>query len=152
MIKTINFRVDRYLFFMLLFSAEMWNASTSLYLLLLLIWWSNKIRSIAFLLSTFAMFTNTLALAYTLHSSFIENSRRTQYTIVLFTVGGIVDWPFSLEIAIPFVLEELFVRGADCIPSKKWTAWFLARVVRLFSASARAALLFVGVAVRLLEN
>ncbi|EJC98743.1 asparagine-linked glycosylation 9 protein isoform a [Fomitiporia mediterranea MF3/22] len=125
--ETINFRVGRYMLFMLMFSAGMWNAST------------------AFLPSSFAMFSNILAFSYSLHPPSVSNSRRTLYSTVLFGMGAIVGWPFALAIAIPFVFEELFVYGADRVPSEKRTAWFLARVVRLFTAGACAALLFIPV-------
>ncbi|KAL5535984.1 ALG9 [Sanghuangporus sanghuang] len=125
--ETINFRVSRYMFFALLFSAGMWNAST------------------AFLSSTFAMFTNTLAFSYALHPPSTENSRRTLCATLLFATGAIVGWPFSLALAIPFVLEELFIYGMDRVAPGKWRAWFFARVVRLFTAGAFAALLFIPV-------
>ncbi|OCB89039.1 asparagine-linked glycosylation 9 protein isoform a [Sanghuangporus baumii] len=107
-------------------NAGMWNAST------------------AFLSSTFAMFTNTLAFSYALHPPSTENSRRTLCATFLFATGAIVGWPFSLALAIPFVLEELFIYGTDRVAPGKWRAWFFARVVRLFTAGAFAALLFVG--------
>ncbi|KAI5122384.1 hypothetical protein M0805_004141 [Coniferiporia weirii] len=125
--EKINFRVGRYMFFMLLFSAGMWNATA------------------AFLPSTFAMFANTLAFAYTLDAPSLSNTRRTLFATVLFATGAIVGWPFSLAVAIPFVFEELFIRGADRVVQKKQLAWFYARVVRLLAAGACAALLFIPV-------
>ncbi|KAH8110610.1 asparagine-linked glycosylation 9 protein isoform a [Phellopilus nigrolimitatus] len=125
--KLVNFRVGRYLFFMLLFSAGMWNAAT------------------AFLPSTFAMFTNTLAFAYTLDTPSAGNSRRTLFATVLFAAGAIIGWPFALALAVPFVLEELFVHGADRITPEKQSAWFYSRVVRLFTAASCSGLLFIPV-------
>lgn len=101
--------------------------------------------ALAFLPSTFAMYMNSLAFAFSLAPPSTENSRRTLYTTVLFAAGGIVGWPFSLAISIPFIFEELFVRGADRLKSSKWTAWFTARFLRLFSAGACAACLFVRI-------
>lgn len=89
------------------------------------------------------MYMNTLAFAFSLAPPSVENNRRTLYLTVLFAAGAIVGWPFSLATSIPFVLEELFVRGADRIKSEKWAAWFSARVLRLFTAGACAACLFV---------
>ena len=90
------------------------------------------------------MFCNFLAFSYSLHPPSTEDSRRTLYATVLFALGAIVGWPFSLAVAIPFVLEELFVYGADRVQPGKWNAWFYARVARLFTAGALASLLFVG--------
>ncbi|THH03959.1 hypothetical protein EW145_g5876 [Phellinidium pouzarii] len=125
--EKINFRVGRYLFFMLLFSAGMWNAST------------------AFLPSTFAMYANTLALAYTLDAPALTNTRRPLFAVVSFAAGAIIGWPFSLAIAIPFVFEELFIRGADRVTKQKQASWFYARVVRLVTAGTCAALLFIPI-------
>lgn len=89
------------------------------------------------------MYTNTLAFAYTLAPPSAQNSRRTIIATVLFATGTIVGWPFTLAVAIPFVFEELFIRGADRVTPDKTTAWFIARFVRLFTAACCAALVFV---------
>lgn len=123
----INYRVGRYFLFILMFSAGMWNAST------------------AFLPSTFAMFTNFLAFSYTIAPPSLEDSSRTLYGTVLFALGALVGWPFSLALAIPFVLEELYIRGADRVTSDKWKAWFTSRISRLFIAGSCAALVLMPV-------
>lgn len=89
------------------------------------------------------MFANMLAFAYALETPSASNTRRTLYTTVLFALGGIVGWPFSLAIAIPFIFEELFIPGEDRVTPGKWIAWLFARVLRLFTAGMCAALLFV---------
>ncbi|KAG5342034.1 hypothetical protein C0989_005714 [Termitomyces sp. Mn162] len=91
----INERVGRYLFFMLLFSAGMWNASA------------------AFLPSSFAMYMSMFAFSFALDRPSYGNSRRTLLATVSFATGAVVGWPFALALAIPFVLEELFLFGAD---------------------------------------
>ena len=98
---------------------------------------------IAFLPSSFTLYTNTLAFAYALAPPSSEDSRRTLVATLLFASGAIVGWPFALAIAIPFVLEELLVRGIDRVQSGKAQAWFVARVTRLVGAGLCASLIFV---------
>jgi alpha-1,2-mannosyltransferase len=97
------------------------------------------------------MFANTLAFSYALQTPASENKNRTLYTTIFFALGAIVGWPFSLALSIPFVLEELFVHGSDRVLPDKWKAWFLSRVVRLYTAVACASLLFVslGISIRI---
>ncbi|CAZ83103.1 unnamed protein product [Tuber melanosporum] len=60
----------------------------------------------AFLPSTFAMYTTMLAMA-----SFMDRrwGSRSVQGVVWFAVGGLLGWPFSMAMCIPFVLEEIFV-------------------------------------------
>jgi alpha-1,2-mannosyltransferase len=97
----------------------------------------------AFLPSSFVMYTTTVAFSYALEPVSSSNRRRTFLATLLFAVGGIVGWPFSLALAIPFVAEELFVFGVDrVLPETRWS-WSVGRWKRLFAAGAAAALLFV---------
>lgn len=89
------------------------------------------------------MYTNTLAFSYALEPPSVPNNRRTLIATLLFATGGIVGWPFSLALAIPYVLEELFVRGADIVTPNEETVWMLTRLRRLVVSGALAALLFV---------
>ncbi|KAI0718861.1 glycosyltransferase family 22 protein [Cerioporus squamosus] len=93
-VERINYRVGRYLFFMLFCNAGMWIASS------------------AFLPSSFAMYANTLAMAYAMAPS-SGNMRRTLFATLAFATGAVVGWPFALAVAIPFVFEELFLTGTD---------------------------------------
>ncbi|KAG7452101.1 uncharacterized protein BT62DRAFT_915842 [Guyanagaster necrorhizus] len=52
----------------------------------------------------------------------------------MFATGAIVGWPFALALAIPFVFEELFVFGADTVPSASYGSWISTRWKRLFGA------------------
>jgi len=61
-----------------------------------------------------------------------------------FATGGIVGWPFALALAFPFVLEELFVYGADRVPPVTRLSWLLKRWKRLLGAGMVASLLFVN--------
>ncbi|KAF8477007.1 Alg9-like mannosyltransferase family-domain-containing protein [Kalaharituber pfeilii] len=60
----------------------------------------------AFLPSTFAMYTTMLGMA-----AFIDRPRagglRTVEGIFWFAVGGILGWPFSMAMALPFVIKHL---------------------------------------------
>lgn len=125
--EKINERVGRYLFFMLLFSAGIWHAS------------------VAFLPSSFAMYMNMFAFSYALDPPSIKNNQRTIMATLCFATGAIVGWPFALALAIPFVLEELFVYGADRVLPENRPSWLLKRWMRLLGAGMSASLLFVPV-------
>ncbi|EIW87002.1 glycosyltransferase family 22 protein [Coniophora puteana RWD-64-598 SS2] len=126
-VSKINERVGRYLFVMLLFSAGMWNASS------------------AFLPSSFAMYTTTLAFSYAVEPSSLKNPRRTMMATLLFATGAIVGWPFALALSLPFVIEELFVLGGDRASPGARSSWLMARWKRLFTAGLTASLIFVPV-------
>ncbi|KAJ7610801.1 glycosyltransferase family 22 protein [Roridomyces roridus] len=125
--EKINERVGRYLFFMLLFSAGMWNASA------------------AFLPSSFAMYMTTFAFSYALEPATVHNNRRTLAATLLFATGAIVGWPFALALSVPFVFEELFVISGDRVAPEIWGSWMLKRWKRLFTAGLAAALIFIPV-------
>ncbi|OSD06116.1 glycosyltransferase family 22 protein [Trametes coccinea BRFM310] len=126
-VDRINYRVGRYVFFLLAFNAGMWTAST------------------AFLPSSFAMYANTLAFAYALEPPSSENMRRTLFATLAFAAGAVVGWPFAIAVAIPFVLEELFVSGTDKVTSATGISWYIGRWKRMITAAGVAALLFVPV-------
>ncbi|KAJ3863018.1 glycosyltransferase family 22 protein [Lentinula novae-zelandiae] len=125
--ERVNHRVGRYLFFILLFNAGMWNASA------------------AFLPSSFAMYTGTLAFAYSIIPSSSRESQSTLYATLLYATGAIVGWPFALALAIPFVIEELFVYSGDKVPADFRLTWTVKRWRRLFGCGAIAALLLIPV-------
>lgn len=62
----------------------------------------------AYLPSSFAMYTAMLGAA-----AFLDRSRdggaRVVEGVTWFAVGGILGWPFSLAMAVPWVVEEVFV-------------------------------------------
>ncbi|KAL7276780.1 mannosyltransferase [Rhizina undulata] len=111
--RNINRRVGVFYFFTTLCSAGMFHASAS------------------FLPSTFSMFTTTLGM-----SAFIDRSRgyRTVEGIFWFALGGLLGWPFSLAMCVPFIVEELFERGIG------WGV-MVPRVVRIFKGGVLAAAL-----------
>ncbi|KAF9270644.1 asparagine-linked glycosylation 9 protein isoform a [Marasmius fiardii PR-910] len=125
--EKVNHRVGRYLFFILLFNAGMWNASS------------------AFLPSSFAMYTTTLASAYAIVPATNGDNQRTLFATCLFATGAIVGWPFALALAIPFVFEELFVRSGDHVFPASRNIWMFSRWKRLFGTGLLAALIFIPV-------
>jgi len=62
--------------------------------------------AVAFLPSTFAMYTTMLGMA-----SFMDRRRGfcTIQGVFWFAVGGLLGWPFSMAMCIPFVFEEIFM-------------------------------------------
>jgi alpha-1,2-mannosyltransferase len=70
--------------------------------------------------------------------------QRTFAATLLFAAGAIIGWPFSLLLAVPFVIEELFVYGGDIVPESSLPGWIQNRWTRLFGSGAVAALLFVS--------
>lgn len=140
--EKINERVGRYLFFMLLFSAGIWHASVGTQLTYCLVCFN--IDNPAFLPSSFAMYMNMFAFSYALDPPSIKNNQRTIMATLCFATGAIVGWPFALALAIPFVLEELFVYGADRVLPENRPSWLLKRWMRLLGAGMSASLLFVS--------
>ena len=80
------------------------------------------ISSAAFLPSTFAMITSMLAYTYIIQNIKIHSSSQFtwkdawwtvfQVPVFWFAVGGIVGWPFSAAIGIPFVLQEIITSSS----------------------------------------
>ncbi|KAL5640326.1 hypothetical protein ACGC1H_007557 [Rhizoctonia solani] len=123
----VNDRVGRYMLFMLMFNAGMWNAST------------------AFLPSTFAMYAATAAASFSFVPPSSSRVQRTFAATLLFATGAIIGWPFSLLLAVPFVIEELTVYGGDIVPGSSLPKWVENRWKYLFGSGAVAASLFVPV-------
>ena len=144
----INNRVARYMLFMLVANAGMWNASTgepsmSNILLGSLSFFLGSDASSALLPSSFAMYTTTYAMSHAFVPPSNKDSQRTLSAVVLFTVGAVLGWPFALASAIPFVFEELFVFGDDTVSAKERFDWQLNRWIRLLLCGAVAALILV---------
>jgi alpha-1,2-mannosyltransferase len=72
---------------------------------------------VAFLPSTFTMYTTTLALSYGFHpaTSTATGTARAVKATVWTAIGAILGWPFSAALSIPFVLEQLFLTGGDIV-------------------------------------
>jgi Alg9-like mannosyltransferase family len=98
----------------------------------------------ALLPSSFAMYTTMLALSHAFIPPSNKDSQRTLATVMYFTIGAVLGWPFALAIAIPFVVEELFVFGADQVTAKEKLDWQLNRGIRLLICGALAAIIPVS--------
>ncbi|KAK2738346.1 mannosyltransferase [Myotisia sp. PD_48] len=86
--RSLNPRVGLIFLLILVFSPGMFHASTAL------------------LPSSFAMYTSMLGLA-----SFLEwkGGSKLARGILWFGIGGMVGWPFSAALMVPFVLEDVVV-------------------------------------------
>ena len=84
------------------------------------------------------------AFSYALELPSIRNPRRTWLATLAFAVGAVVGWPFALALAIPFVLEELLVFGADRVVPEAYRSWIYRRWIRLVTVGSVAALIFVS--------
>lgn len=101
----------------------------------------------AFLPSSFSLYTTLLAISYALRpaSSDAKGNRWALMATLWFAIGGILGWPFSLLLAIPFVIEQLFVRGSDIVPPDVWSGFFAKRVTRLVKYGALASTVAIPV-------
>lgn len=96
--------------------------------------------SVALLPSSFVMYTTSLAMAYAMAPASTKNWRRTFGATASFAVGALGGWPYALLLALPFVVEELLVHGADGVAPRR-TAWFAHRLGRWLQAVAWSATL-----------
>ncbi len=84
-----------------------------------------------------------MAFSYALDPPSNAKAQRTLSATICFAVGAVVGWPFALALAIPFVLEEIFVFGGDRVPPAVRTTWSLGRLRRFIGAAITAAIVFV---------
>jgi hypothetical protein len=98
----------------------------------------------ALLPSSFAMYTTMLALSHAFIPPSNQDGQRTLSAVVYFILGAVLGWPFALAIAIPFVLEEFFVFGADRVTPNDKFNWQLNRGIRMLLCGAVAALILVS--------
>ena len=89
------------------------------------------------------MYANTLAFAYALQPSTEDNKRRTLFATLAFATGAIVGWPFAAAVAVPFVVEELFLNSGDKVTDETRGTWTAERWFRMIEAGVVAALLLV---------
>lgn len=68
-----------------------------------------------------------------------NNSDRTAKAVLCFSAAAIVGWPFSILLAVPFVVEELFLRGR----AGKYT--FVSRLFGLIKGSSTSLALLANV-------
>lgn len=134
---------------MMLFSAGMWHAATGSSFFLVYGFWFLLRRLIvyhplAFLPSTTTLHTTLLAYSFYLEPTTSGNNRRVYLATFFFAFGAIFAWPFSLLLAVPFVVEELFVGGKDLVFASGRAEWFVGRATRLVKAGLIASLIAVS--------
>ncbi|ETS60356.1 hypothetical protein PaG_05557 [Moesziomyces aphidis] len=131
-------RVGRYCLVMLAASAGMYEAS------------------VALLPSTFVMHATTLAFSACLYPARLPStdasvlntpsqrpfrSERLILATSSFAAGALLGWPFAIVLAIPFVLEQLFMRADDTVATGKYSHWIVARWSTAIGAAVLAVLL-----------
>ncbi len=87
----------------------------------------------AFLPSSFSLYTTLLAMSYALRpaSTDSKGNRSAFMATLWFAIGGILGWPFSLLLSIPFIIEQIFVRGSDIVPPDVWSGFITKRIKRM---------------------
>lgn len=152
--EEINPHVGRYVFVALFFSAGMFNAATGK-------WTCSRKEegnpydnhalsptSLAFLPSTFAMWTTFMAYSYILRPPYQISHKRTYRAVFCLGLGALLGWPFSAVVGIPFAVEEILEYGRDGAFDARGRAvalvrpdnWRKQRVIRLARAIAVCAL------------
>jgi alpha-1,2-mannosyltransferase len=144
-LEKVNWRVARYMFFMMVTSCGMWNASVGASNLKFTLPDVQRVYTLAFLPSSFAMYFVTLAFAFNMEPPSSRNPRRTLLVTASFATAAIVGWPVALALSIPFVMEELFFYAGDIVPAADRSKWMVNRWMRFGRSVAVAALIFVGV-------
>ncbi|WVQ93059.1 hypothetical protein IAU59_000123 [Kwoniella sp. CBS 9459] len=134
-VETVNERVGRYLLFSLMLSAGMWTAS------------------VAFLPSTFTMYTTMLASSFWFHpaTSTVTGTGRAFYAVFLYAIGAIVGWPFSAALGIPFVVEQMFLTGGEVLAPSQKVQWMTKRWETILTAAVGSAVV-VAVPVVLVDS
>lgn len=131
-------RVGRYCLVALAASAGLYEAST------------------AFLPSTFVMHATTLAFSSCLYPARLPANdpsvlsspsqrpfrpERLLLSTLSFAAGAVLGWPFAIILAIPFVFEQLFLRGDDMLANGKYSHWIASRWSSAIGAAFISALL-----------
>ena len=83
------------------------------------------------------MYTTSIAMAFAMPPAGTRSSSRTWRATLAFAVGALGGWPFGLVIALPYVWEELFMRGSDtkCVRMHRATRWLAAVLVAALVAA-----------------
>ncbi|KAF9928375.1 mannosyltransferase [Linnemannia zychae] len=118
-VEEVDPRIGRYLLLTLISSAGTWIASN------------------AFLPSTFAMYTTMMFFSQMLQPPRQHSGKRTFWAIFWVGLGGLLGWPFSAAVGLPFALEELLIHSRN--QSKKKTVrfrdWRRIRFIRLVTSA-----------------
>jgi hypothetical protein len=102
---------------------------------------------LAFLPSTFVMYTTMLAYSFSLplaSSNPFGITRQWQATF-FFCLGPILGWPFVAILALPFIIEQVGMRGGDVAKAEEMPGLLGERSRRLVIAGVASV---VGISVR----
>jgi len=104
-----------------------------------------SIASVAYLPSTFAMYTTMIAFAM----SFQESSKkRTFFVIFFYALGGLFGWPFSAALVFPFIFEDVLLpsikKGNKIIASKFNISNSLSKVKDIIISGFLSILIILG--------
>ncbi|KAF9901502.1 mannosyltransferase [Linnemannia zychae] len=121
-VDEVDPRMGRYLLLTLITSAGTWIASN------------------AFLPSTFAMYTTMLFFSQMLQPPGQHSGKRTFWAIFWVGMGGLLGWPFSAAVGLPFALEELLIHTRNQGKKKtvRFRDWRRIRFVRLLTSAIAA--------------
>lgn len=136
----INTRCACFLFCMLACNAGLWSAS------------------VAFLPSSFTLYTSTLAFSYALQPSrsstgttpasqslpFTDKDRLLKAT-GSFALGALLGWPFAIVLSFPFVLEEISLPSGNLIRRKQYASFAVARATSFLKAALTASTLAIPI-------
>lgn len=136
--RAVNPQTGWYLFLFLATNAGLWSAS------------------VALLPSTFTFYTTTIALSFSIDPPAtltfplapdlpLSSSGRTLRATAAFALGALLGWPFALVLAIPFVLEEMSVAGANTISWARCRSLVQARAIALFRAGLYSSLIAIPI-------
>lgn len=135
-------RVGRYCLMAMATSAGIYEAST------------------AFLPSTFVMHATTLAFSSCLYPARLPSSdpsvlsnpsqrrfkpERLLLSALSFAAGAIIGWPYAIILALPFVLEQLLLRGDDIVANGKYSNWVVSRWSTAIGAAVFAGIIALPV-------
>ncbi len=90
------------------------------------------------------MYALCLAWSFSFQPPSQSTRSRTSGAVLCFAVAAVVGWPFSILLALPFVIEELFVYGKDRVPPEAYGTWIVGRMRRLITGAAVAATISVS--------
>lgn len=133
--RVINRRCAWFLVLILLCNAGLWSAS------------------VALLPSSFTLYTTTLALSYAFEPAYSKSASprnislpssirsRTLKATCTFALGALLGWPFAIVLAGPFVLEEIFLSGANLIRKDTRLSLVLARIQKFITSTLIASLI-----------
>lgn len=132
---------------MMILSAGMWNAGVGTFRGWLNYSEAGLTSPAAFLPSSFAMNLTMLAYSYYLDPSTTNarGDRRVTMATTSFAIAAIIGWPFAALLALPFVVEEVFVKSGDeVVGEENVFNWRIERIARLIKAVFCATLVAVS--------